>query len=189
MSHSILQHRRQLLNVGTALTLLTCSGIALAEERDDHGDRVKTATPIEHVIVLIGENRTFDNVYGTYVARHGQQVGNLLSRGIVKADGTPGPNRDAAKQFRVDNISPPLYFISTTKLTPPNKSAYDPFLPTPEGDSAPNRQTSLAELIANPTGVQAPFDNTVSDAQLRQIEDEGLEKEWPPLNEAVQEVG
>ena len=62
MSHSILQHRRQLLNVGTALTLLTCSGIALAEERDDHGDRVKTATPIEHVIVLIGENRTFDNI-------------------------------------------------------------------------------------------------------------------------------
>ena len=24
---------------------------------------------------------------------------------------------------------------------------------------------------------------------VRQIEDEGLEKEWPPLNEAVQEVG
>jgi hypothetical protein len=29
----------------------------------------------------------------------------------------------------------------------------------------------------------------ISDAQLRQIEDEGLEKEWPPLNEAMQEVG
>jgi hypothetical protein len=29
----------------------------------------------------------------------------------------------------------------------------------------------------------------ITDAQLRQIEDEGLEKEWPPLNEAVQEVG
>jgi hypothetical protein len=29
----------------------------------------------------------------------------------------------------------------------------------------------------------------ISDAQLRQIEDEGLEKEWPPLNEAVQKVG
>jgi hypothetical protein len=29
----------------------------------------------------------------------------------------------------------------------------------------------------------------ISDAQLRQIEEEGLEKEWPPLNEAMQEVG
>ncbi len=29
----------------------------------------------------------------------------------------------------------------------------------------------------------------ISEAQLRQIEDEGLEKEWPPLNEAMQEVG
>jgi hypothetical protein len=29
----------------------------------------------------------------------------------------------------------------------------------------------------------------ITDAQLRQIEEEGLEKEWPPLNEAVQEVG
>jgi hypothetical protein len=28
----------------------------------------------------------------------------------------------------------------------------------------------------------------ITEAQLRQIEEEGLEKEWPPLNEAVQEV-
>jgi hypothetical protein len=27
----------------------------------------------------------------------------------------------------------------------------------------------------------------ITEAQLRQIEDEGLEKEWPPLSEAVQE--
>ena len=29
----------------------------------------------------------------------------------------------------------------------------------------------------------------ITDAQLRQIEEEGLDKEWPPLNEAVREVG
>lgn len=27
----------------------------------------------------------------------------------------------------------------------------------------------------------------ITEAQLRQIEEEGLEKEWPPLSEAVQE--
>lgn len=34
--------------------------------------------------------------------------------------------------------------------------------------------------------VSKQFD--ITDAELRQIEEEGLEKEWPPLNEAVQEV-
>jgi hypothetical protein len=29
----------------------------------------------------------------------------------------------------------------------------------------------------------------ITEQLLRQIEDEGLEKEWPPLNEAVQKVG
>jgi hypothetical protein len=28
----------------------------------------------------------------------------------------------------------------------------------------------------------------ITDAQLRQIEEEGLDKEWPPLNEAVEKV-
>jgi len=35
-------------------------------------------SPIKHVIILIGENRTFDNVYGTYMPKHGQHVPNLL---------------------------------------------------------------------------------------------------------------
>ena len=38
---------------------------------------------VTHVIVIIGENRTFDNVYGTYVPKGGQRIANLLSRGIV----------------------------------------------------------------------------------------------------------
>jgi len=28
----------------------------------------------------------------------------------------------------------------------------------------------------------------ITESQLRQIEEEGLEKEWPPLNQAMQEV-
>jgi hypothetical protein len=28
----------------------------------------------------------------------------------------------------------------------------------------------------------------ITDKQLREIEDEGIDKEWPPLSEAVQEV-
>lgn len=62
-----------------------------------------TVTPIKHVILLIGENRTFDHVYGTYTAPKGQHVDNLLSKGIVNADGTPGPNVDLAAQFMASN--------------------------------------------------------------------------------------
>ncbi len=46
-------------------------------------------TPIQHVIVIIGENRTFDHVYGTFIPKHGQTVSNLLSRGIVTPTARP----------------------------------------------------------------------------------------------------
>ena len=50
------------------------------------------ATPIQHVIIIIGENRSFDHVYATYKPKHGEKVSNLLSRRIINADGTPGVN-------------------------------------------------------------------------------------------------
>src|SRR6202034_4671281 len=58
-----------------------------------------TTTPIKHVIVIIGENRTFDHVYGTYTPKAGETVSNLLSKGIVKANGKPGPNYSLSAQF------------------------------------------------------------------------------------------
>src|SRR5580704_1034733 len=58
-----------------------------------------TTTPIKHVIVIIGENRSFDHVFATYVPKGNQTVWNLLSEGIVKADGTPGPNFIKAHQI------------------------------------------------------------------------------------------
>jgi acid phosphatase len=57
-----------------------------------------TATPSQHVIVVVGENHSFDNLFGTYRPRPGQHVANLLSRGIVNADGSPGPHFDRAAQ-------------------------------------------------------------------------------------------
>jgi len=61
-----------------------------------HGE---TATPIKHVIVLIGENRTFDHLFATYVPKSGESVKNLLSEGIINADGTPGKHFGKATQF------------------------------------------------------------------------------------------
>ena len=59
---------------------------------------VAPRTPIKHVIVVVGENRTFDNLYGVYQPQRGQTVSNLLSRGIVTTHGLPGPNFKLARQ-------------------------------------------------------------------------------------------
>ena len=131
---------------------------------------VQTATPIKHVIVIIGENRTFDNLYGTYVPKHGQSVTNLLSEGIVRGDGSPGVNSAAAEQFRLTTINPVAYFIDTNTLNSPGKVPYAPFLPTPEAGSAPPLPVTLAQLTANPAPSAPPFDaGTFSRAQLQTI--------------------
>src|SRR5262245_1164367 len=126
--------------------------------RADDGSRIHTATPVKHLIVIIGENRTFDNVYGTYVPRHGQNVANLLSRGIVGADGSPGPNSAAAEQFRVSTIDPLAYFIDTNVLNNPGKVPHAPFLPTPEAGGAPPLPVSLEKLHKDPATAAQPFD-------------------------------
>jgi phospholipase C len=66
------------------------------ENSNDH----KTKTPIKHVIYIIGENRTFDHGFATFVPREGQTVWNLLSEGIIRADGRPGPNWKLAQQWQ-----------------------------------------------------------------------------------------
>ena len=59
----------------------------------------KTATPIQHLIVIIGENQTFDGLFATYVPKRGETVHNLLSEGIVKANGEPGPASSVSRLF------------------------------------------------------------------------------------------
>ena len=69
------------------LALLSNSFIAFGQgHRPDKADHLKTATPIKHVVVLIGENRTFDHLFATYVPRKGATVSNLLLKGIINAD-------------------------------------------------------------------------------------------------------
>src|ERR1700678_4025517 len=79
-----------------------------------------TTSPIKHVIVIIGENRSFDHVFATYVPKGGQTVWNLLSQGIVNADGTPGPNFVKAHQLSALESGASNAFL----LSPPDKSDF-----------------------------------------------------------------
>ena len=104
------------------LSLIQCNAYAadtgaMGGPRDnDH----RTASPIKHIIVILGENRTFDHLFATYQPRDGEQVDNLLSKGIINKDGSPGPNYAKAAQFAaVDNN---FYAISPGQKTPYNAS-------------------------------------------------------------------
>src|SRR5581483_4033029 len=95
-----------------------------------------TRSPIKHVIILIGENRGFDHTFATYRPKgEGQTISNLLSKGIVRADGSPGPNYALAQQYSV--TSQPLYYIGAPKAakTPYNNTTN----PMPQPTSSPAR--------------------------------------------------
>src|SRR5215471_3827629 len=73
-----------------------------ASTAKDPADKIKTASPLKHGIVLIGENRGLDHTFGVYKPKGKKQtISNILSKGIVNEDGTPGPHYSLALQYAV----------------------------------------------------------------------------------------
>ena len=64
-----------------------------------------TRTPIKHLIIVIPENRSFDSIFATYTPAAGETIWNLLSMGIVRADGAPGPNFAMASQVQATDTA------------------------------------------------------------------------------------
>ena len=156
--------------IGAALSLLLSCGLAVAgDDRDDRdrGDHGDTVTPIKHVIVLIAENWTFDGIFATYQPKNKQSVDNLLSRGIVTASGSPGPNFSYSQQFQINQPYPSKYFIDARATT--GKTAYQqapgtPSFPPPNTAYIPTAPGGLSQG-------QAPFDPTdVPDSLLPTLE-------------------
>jgi phospholipase C len=90
-------------------------GVPPARAADADDQSHATTSPIKHVIVIIGENRSFDHVFATYKPENGQKVWNLLSEGIVKSDGTPGPNFYKAQQQTASDPGGDAFLISPSK--------------------------------------------------------------------------
>lgn len=89
---------------------------ALSAQTDPNS--IPTTSPIKHVIVIIGENRSFDHVYATYKPKNGEKVFNLLSEGIIKANGSRGPNYSLSAQFSAVDTN------GEFALSPQGKSVY-----------------------------------------------------------------
>ena len=103
--------------VSTAIFQLAVGSAFAADQKSNTSRDNDTSTPIKHVIVIIGENRTFDHIFATHVPKKGETVWNLLSEGIVNADGTPGPNFPLAEQKAADDKGPDGFLLSPAKNT------------------------------------------------------------------------
>ena len=125
-----------------------------------------TTTPIKHVIVIIGENRSFDHVFATYVPTSGDSIKNLLSEGIVTLDASKnavvGPNFDKAQQLAATENT------DTFLLDPPKQEFPSNILPAP--------------LVGGPSGLEGYFSGTnpcgttpaISALQCAEITEDGL---------------
>jgi phospholipase C len=138
-----------------------------AQDRHDK-EEGSTETPIKHVIVLIGENRTFDHLFATYVPRSGESVKNLLSEGIVNADGTPGPKFVRAQQFQATAPFQSDYFIS---LKSSEKTPYMT-LPEPTLNFSPSPATGEPPPFptATPLALLAAIEPSLEPADLPLLE-------------------
>lgn len=119
------------------------------EATDTHGRGWDTETPIKHVIVIIGENRSFDHVFATYQPKHGETVWNLLSEGIVTSNGTPGKNFNKALQNAALDEQPDTFLLDPPKHNFPNNVLPAPLVGGPKDSYVPGDSLTLAEQSEN----------------------------------------
>ena len=114
-----------------------------------------TSSPIKHVIVIIGENRSFDHVFATYVPKNHQEIWNLLSGGVIKADGTPGPNFSRAEQMAAYDEVRDGFLLSPPKTTFPGDVLPAPLVGGPLTSYVPEDSLDLA--VASENGLPADY--------------------------------
>ena len=109
-----------------------------------------TTSPIKHVIVIIGENRSFDHVFATYEPVHrGESVWNLLSEGIVKRDGSPGPNFYKAQQQAAADPGGDAFLLSPPKSAFPQGVLPAPLTGGPKDSYIKGDSLALAKASEN----------------------------------------
>jgi phospholipase C len=138
----------------------------------DLAANLHTATPIKHVIILIGENRGLDHTFGVYKPKGtGQTISNLLSKRIVNDDGSPGPRYKLAQQYSV--APQPLWYFGV-----PDKQK-TPYIPT----NMPQPNTNGAPPAQNSQFPDGPF---ISFAELAAF---GGETDIQPANQELTTTG
>jgi acid phosphatase len=128
-----MSNARSSIVIGMAFWLCLTMSPARAASTPPHA----TAIPIKHLFVIVGENHTFDNLFGVYQPARGQTVVNLLSEGIVNLDGSPGPHFDKARQWQASETG-------KYSIAPPRTSPYE-VLPQPNTTMAFGRTPNVPD--------------------------------------------
>jgi phospholipase C len=161
-SNLLMQARQHLAVAASLFALIVNLGSPAPAAALDAAKQIPTTSPVKHVIVIIGENRSFDHVFATYQPKNGQTVSNLLSKGIIKADGTPGPNYALSAQYSaVDR--------STFEISPGQKSIYSNIPPVVAGGPTTAYFSSVPQAREEEPGQLAPgyyFDLTIGGTGL-----------------------
>ncbi|HEY6824096.1 MAG TPA: alkaline phosphatase family protein [Steroidobacteraceae bacterium] len=128
------------LAVSVCAAALGASGLAACGDSDSSD----TASPIKHVIIVVGENRSFDHLFATYVPQHPEEgIHNLLSEQIVTASGAPGLLFSRAYQYRITSAPNGGNYFMSADLK--DKALYAT-LPPPDVNSAPPVSPNIALL-------------------------------------------
>jgi phospholipase C len=151
MHKSAVTPRGRWKRASSRASLLAAAGLGLAtashaEDGNRGGDPSKTASPIQHVIIIVGENRSFDHLFATYAPKtKGEKVLNLLSQGIIRADGSPGAKFALAHQFEIASApNDGKFFIAADSA---HKQLYS-VLPAPDIGGTP--PVSIAIALTKP---------------------------------------
>jgi phospholipase C len=133
-----------------------------------------TASPIKHVIVIIGENRSFDHVFATYQPKHGQTVHNLLSEGIItlgaNKQALPGPHFQKAQQLSASDPGGDPFLLSPPKTEFPNNILPSPLVGGPSG----------AAYVPNACPAGTPESQCAASLTLAQESENGLPSDYYP---------
>jgi acid phosphatase len=155
MNRSLIRPASVTAVAALALSVLAATAASAAPARPG---QPATTTPIKHVVVIIGENHSFDNVFATYQPPRGQYIRNLLSEGIVTKNGNPGPNYARASQLTAVNTKT---YTLTPKITGKYKTLPAPNTTyvAPACDGLPENSTDTRFPASLPNG---PFQITAS---------------------------
>jgi phospholipase C len=159
MLQHITRNWRTKIGAGTSATVLSAFSLAASvpADADTAVHEIRTVTPIKHVIIIVGENRSFDHLFATYVPKSKEdRVRNLLSEKIINADGTPGRDFAMAHQFQITSAPNGGKYFSSADLK--HKSLYTT-LPAPDvgGTGAVSPYTGILSLPGGDPGL-APQD-------------------------------
>jgi len=141
--------------LGTSLSSLALlqltigSAFAATAPSTENADKYRTQSPIKHVIVIIGENHSFDNVFATYEPRDGRRIWNLRSLGIVDKNGQPGPNFHLAKQTAANDTAGDQFLLSPSKTAFPGGVLPAPLTGGPKTSYITGNSLTLAQQSEN----------------------------------------